>query len=127
MIELVHILRAMAETLCSNEREIRKSCVIKFDDLKRFVFDILWQKERIATYSTSWNLRMEVERLADLDVIKLRSDEIIIEDFGEFLKKIEPFLLVSNNMTAGNSYLRYIIQRIEDSAREYARTVLKPA
>jgi hypothetical protein len=127
MIELVHILRAMAETLCNDKRDVRKSCVIKFDDLERFIFDVLWQKERIATYSTAWNLRMEVERLADLGIVEFRSDEIIIEDLGEFLKKIAPFLLVSRNMTAGNSYLRYVIQRIEDSAREYARIVLQPA
>ena len=122
MIELIHILRAVAGVCKEGHR-----CVIKFDDLERFVFDVLRQKERIATYSTAWNLRMEVERLADLDVIKFESNEIIIEDPGEFLKKIAPFLLVSKNMTAGNSYLRYVIQRIEDSAREYAHIVLQSA
>ncbi len=121
MIELIHMLRAMVEVCKEGHR-----CVIKFDDLERFVFDVLWQKERIATHSTGWDLRKEVERLADLDVIKFESNEIIIEP-GEFSKKIAPFLLVSNNMTAGNSYLRYVIQRIEDSAREYARIVLQPA
>jgi len=122
MIELIHILRAMVEVCKEGHR-----CVIKFGDLERFVFDVLWQKERVATYSTAWNLRMEVERLADLDVIKFESNEIIIEDPGEFLKKIAPFLLVSRNMTAGNSYLRYVIQRIEDNAREYAHIVLQSA
>jgi hypothetical protein len=122
MIELIHMLRAMVEVCKEGHR-----CVIKFDDLERFVFDVLWQKERIATYSTGWDLRMEVERLADLDVIKFESNEIIIEDPGEFLKKIAPFMLVSNNMTAGNSYLRHVIKRIEDSAREYVRVVLQSA
>ncbi len=123
MIELIHILRSMAE-VCNGGRR----CVIKFEDLEKYVFDVLWQKELIATYSTAWDLKKDVERLADLGAIKFEADEIIIEDPSEFLKKIAPFLLVSINMTAGNSYLKYVIQRIEDSAREYAKNiVLQPA
>jgi hypothetical protein len=122
MIELVYILHAVAET-CGGERDFRKRCVIKFDDLERFVFDVLWQKERIATYSTAWDLKKDVERLAVIDVIKFESGEIIIGDLGEFLKKIAPFELVAKNMTAGNSYLKYVFKRIEDSAREYAKNM----
>jgi hypothetical protein len=80
-------------------------------------------KEHIATYSTAWDLRKDVEGLADLDVVGLESNEIIIEP-GVFLKKSAPFLPVSRNMTAGNSYLVYVIQRIEDNAREYAKNIL---
>ena len=122
MIELVYILRAVAEA-CGGERGVRKGCVIKFGDLERFVFDVLWQKERIATYSTARDLRKDAERLAVIDVIKFESGEIIIEDLGEFLRKIAPFELVAKNMTAGNSYLKYVFKRIEDSAREYAKNI----
>jgi hypothetical protein len=122
MIELVRILRVVAE-ICS-ERELKK-CGIKFGELEKFIFDVLWQKERIATHSTAWDLMKDVEKLADLGVIRLKSGEIMIEDPSEFIKKTAPFELVTRNMTAGNSYLKYIIQRIEDSAREY--TALQPS
>jgi hypothetical protein len=127
MIELVYILRAIVdEVACGGEGfHQQKKCdkpvpPIKFSELEKFVFDKLWWEERIAIYSTAWEMERELERLADLGVIKYESGEVKIEDPNEFLKKTEPFILVARNMTAGNEYLKYVIRRIEDSAKRYA-------
>ena len=125
MIELVYILRAFAEeTMCNSQKKCDKSALcIKFGELEKFIFEELWQKERIAIYGTAWELKRELERLADLGILKYESDRIEIEDPDEFLKKTEPFVLVANNMTAGNSYLKHIIKKIQDSAREYIKGI----
>lgn len=119
MIELIYILRAVVLATC-NVGDGPRRCVIKFGDLERLVFDVLWDRERIATYPTSRELERDLERLADLGVIRYESGEVAVEDPDEFTRKVEPFLLVARNMTAGNAYLRYVIQKIEDCAREYA-------
>jgi hypothetical protein len=121
VIELVYILHAVA-VACSEARQ--KKCFIKFGELENFIYDVLWQEERIATYSTSLDLERDLEKLASLDIIRYESGEVVIE-VDEFLKKIAPFELVARNMTAGNSYLKYVIQRIKDRAREYAARNIK--
>jgi len=131
MIELVYILRAIVEEIACDEEDLRrKKCgkpmpPIKFSELEKFVFDRLWWEERIAIYATAWEMRRELERLADLGVIKFESDEVKIEDPNEFLKKTEPFILVARNMIGGNEYLKYVIRRIEDSAKRYATDNIK--
>jgi hypothetical protein len=131
MIELVYILRAIVEEVaCDGEDLRRKKCdrpmpPIKFSELEKFVFDKLWWEERIAIYATAWEMRRELERLADLGVIKFESDEVKIEDPNEFLKKTEPFILVARNMISGNEYLKYVIRRIEESTKRYAADNIK--
>jgi hypothetical protein len=114
MIELVYILRAIVEEIaCDGERGKdlhQKKCdksvpPIKFSELERLVYDVLWQEERIAIYTTAWEMKRELERLADLGVLKYESDEVKIENPNEFLKKTEPFILVARNMIGGNRYL----------------------
>ncbi len=119
MIELIHILRAIVVSACNKDLNNCGTLTIKFSQLEQLVFDVLWGEKRIAIYSTAWEMKQELERLSDLEVIRYESDEIKIEP-GEFLKKIEPFMLVSKNMTAGNAYLKHIIREIEDGARRYA-------
>ncbi len=127
MIEIVHILRAVVETVCSG-KDLRQCDMppIKFSQLEQLVFDELGRKERVVAYSTAWEMRRELERLADLDVLKYNHEagEIKVEP-AEFLKKIEPFLLVTRNMTAGNAYLKHVIQLIENGARRYAAENIK--
>jgi hypothetical protein len=136
MIEIVHILRAVVEVVCS-EKDLRQCNMppIKFSQLEQLVFDELGRKERVVIYSTAWEMWQELERLTDLDVLKYNyeSDEIKVEP-AEFLKKIEPFLLVTRNMTAGNAYLKHVIQLIENGAKRYAvenikgnKLILQPA
>jgi len=124
MIELVYILRTIASTACESPHP--RGCVlsIKFDELERLVFDVLWQEERIAIYETAWELEDEVKKLADLGVIKYKRGEITIDP--EFLKKIAPFEIVTKNMVAGNAYLKHVIQRIEERTREYAKNIKSP-
>jgi hypothetical protein len=98
---------------------------IKFSQLEHLVYDVLWREERIAIYATAWEMKRELERLADLGVLKYESDEVKIENPNDFLKKTEPFILVARNMIGGNRYLKHVIQRIEDSAREYAANNIK--
>ncbi len=131
MIELIYILRVFVEVACGGERgeNHQKKCIlsIKFSQLEKLIFDELWQKKRIAIYSTSWEMRRDLERLADLDIVKYEyeSDEIKIPE--EFLKKIEPFLLVTKNLVAGNAYLKYVFKEIEDGTRRYvAENILVP-
>ncbi len=130
MIEIVHILRAVVETVCGGgkEEDLRRCNMppIKFSQLEQLVFDELGRKERVVIYSTAWEMRQELERLADLDVLKYNyeSDEIEVEP-AEFLKKIEPFLLVTRNLTAGNAYLKHVIQLIENGAKRYAMENIK--
>jgi hypothetical protein len=127
MIELIYVLRAIVEEVCGGEGggEVRqKKCgksvpPIKFSELKR-IFDVLWQKERIAIYATAWEMKRELERLADLGMLRYVSDEVKIEDPDEFLEKTEPYVLIARNLIGGNEYLKYVIRRIEDSARRYA-------
>ncbi len=117
MIELVYILRAIVESLR------HKNCgmlTIKFAQLEQLVFDELWQKRRVAIYSTSWEMEKDLTKLADLGLFKYESGEIRIGNPGEFLEKTEPFMLVARNMIAGNAYLKHVIQLIEDGARRYA-------
>jgi len=119
MIELVYILRAVVLATCGGEAGLRCNVPpIKLSELEHLVFDVLWQEERIAIYETAWELEDDVRRLADLGIIKYERGEIIIP--SEFLRKIEPFEIVVKNMIAGNTYLKYVIRRIEDRAREYA-------
>ncbi len=134
MIELVYILRAIVkEIACDGERGEdlhQKKCdksvpPIKFSQLEHLVYDVLWQEERIAIYTTAWEMKRELERLADLGVLKYESGEVKIEDPNEFLKKTEPFILVARNMIGGNEYLKYVIRRIEDTAKRYAADNIK--
>ncbi len=134
MIELVYILRAIVEEIaCDGERGEdlhQKKCVksvppIKFSELEHLVYDVLWQEERIAVYTTAWEMKRELERLADLGVLKYESDEIKIENPNDFLKKTEPFILFIRNMIIGNEYLKYVIRRIEDTAKRYAAKNIK--
>jgi hypothetical protein len=133
MIELVYILRAIVKEICDGEggeglhqKKCGKSVPpIKFSELEHLVYDVLWQKERITIYAVAWEMKRELERLADLDVIKYESGEVKIEDPNEFLKKTEPFILVANNMIGGNEYLKYVIRRIEESAKRYAADNIK--
>jgi len=127
MIELVYILRAAALAACGGEEGLRRCNMppIKFSELERLVFDVLWQEERIAIYETAWELEDEVKKLADLGVIKYERGEITI-DPNEFLKKIAPFELVAKNMIAGNAYLKHVIQRIVERTREYAKNIKSP-
>ncbi|MFZ8841178.1 MAG: hypothetical protein ACO2PM_20115 [Pyrobaculum sp.] len=126
MIELVHILRAVVEAACGGE-DLRRCSVlpIKFSQLEQLVFGELWEKRRVALYSTAREMEKDLEKLADLGVLKYESGEIRI-DPGEFLRKIEPFMLVSRNMVAGNMYLKHVIQLIEDGARRYAVENITP-
>ncbi len=125
MIELIHILRTVVETACGSSNRCG-TLTIKFSQLEQLVFDELWQKKHIAIYSTSWEMQRDLERLADLDVVKYESNVIEI-DPGEFLKKIEPFLLVTRNLVAGNAYLKYVMKEIEDGTRRYvAENLLVP-
>ena len=133
MIELVYILRAVVEeTACGGgggEDLHQKKCdksvpPIKLSELEQLVFGVLWQERRIAIYATSWEMQRELERLADLGVIKY-DGEVRIENPEEFLKKTEPFVLVARNMISGNRYLKHVIQQIEDAAREYAAKNIK--
>jgi len=134
MIELVYILRAIVEEIaCDGERGEdlhQKKCgksvpPIKFSELEHLVYDVLWQEERIAIYTTAWEMERELERLADLGVLKYESGEVKIENPNEFLKKIEPFILVANNMIKGNEYLNYVIEKIQGSAKRYAAKNIK--
>jgi hypothetical protein len=132
MIELVYILRAIVEEVACDGEDLRqqKKCgrpmpPIKFSELEKFVFDKLRWEGRTAIYATAWEMRRELERLADLDVIKFESDEVKIEDPNEFLKKTEPFILVARNMIGGNEHLKYVIRRIEESAKRYATDNIK--
>jgi hypothetical protein len=137
MIELIYILRAIVEEIaCGGERgeglhqDSNRKCdksvpPIKFSDLERLVYDELWHKDRIAIYTTAWEMERELERLADLGVLKYESGEVKIEDPNEFLKKTEPFILVARNMIGGNEYLKYVIRKIQDSAKEYAAKNIK--
>jgi len=97
---------------------------IKLSELEQLVFGVLWQERRIAIYATSWEMQRELERLADLGVVKY-DGEVRIENPEEFLKKTEPFVLVARNMTSGNRHLKHVIQQIEDAAREYAAKNIK--
>jgi hypothetical protein len=131
MIELVHILRAIVEETAyggvrGENLHQKKYAVppIKLSELEQLVFDVLWQEKRIAIYATSWEMRRELERLADLGIIKY-DGEVRIENPEEFLKKTEPFILVARNMISGNRYLKHVIQQIEDAAREYAAKNIK--
>ncbi len=124
MIELVHILRTIVEAVCGGVREedLRQCRMpsIRFSQLEQLVFYELWEKRRVATYSTAWEMEKDLEKLADLGVLKYELGEIRIENPGEFLKKIEPFMLVTRNMVAGNAYLKHVFQLIEDGAKRYA-------
>jgi len=133
MIELVYILRAIVEeTACGcggGEGLHQKKCdksvpLIKLSELEQLVFGVLWQERRIAIYATSWEMQRELERLADLGVVKY-DGEVRIENPEEFLKKTEPFVLVARNMISGNRHLKHVIQQIEDAAREYAAKNIK--
>ena len=124
MIELVHILRTVVLTACGSSL---RRCSIKFDELERLVFDILWREERIAIYETAWELEEEVRKLADLGAIKYERGEVIITDPNEFLRKITPFEIVTKNMIAGNAYLKHVMQQIERRTREYVEKDLQPA
>ena len=132
MIELVYILRAIVEETacgCGGGGLHQKKCVksvplIKLSELEQLVFGVLWQERRIAIYATSWEMQRELERLADLGVVKY-DGEVRIENPEEFLKKTEPFVLVARNMTSGNRHLKHVIQQIEDAAREYAAKNIK--
>jgi hypothetical protein len=127
MIELIYILRTVVEEVCGGEGEEGQKCgvVLKFSELEKFVFDKLWGEERIAIYTTAWEMRRELERLADLGVVKFESDEVKIGNPKEFLEKTEPFILVARNMIAGNEYLKYVFRRIEECARRYAADNIK--
>jgi hypothetical protein len=129
MLELILILRAAVEEVaCRGEGgEGQKKCgkpmpPIKFSELKRLIYDVLWREERIAIYATVWEMRRELERLADLGLIKFESDEVKIEP-DEFLEKTEPYLLVIRRLIGGNEYLDHVIRRIEDRARRYAADI----
>ncbi len=126
MIELVYILRAVVETVCSKDLYQCNMPPIKFSQLEQLVFDELGRKERVVIYSTAREMRQELERLADLGVLKYNyeTDEREVEP-AEFLKKIEPFLLVTRNLTAGNAYLKHVFQLIEHGARRYAAENIK--
>jgi hypothetical protein len=130
MIELVHILRAMVEAACGGgkEEDLRRCNVpsINFSQLEQLVFDELWEKRRVAIYSTALEMEEDLEKLAYLGVLKYESGEVRIEDPGEFLRKIEPFMLVSRNMVLGNAYLKHVIQLVEDGARRYALENIAP-
>jgi hypothetical protein len=134
MIELIHILRAIVkEIACDDEgggshQSGNGKCdkpvpPIKFIDLERLIYDELWLRKRIAIYTTAWELERELERLADLGVLKYESGEIKIEKPSEFLKKTQPFMLVATNMIGGNEYLKHVIQIIQNSAEEYAKNI----
>lgn len=122
MIELVYILREFAQIAY----EGGKSVSIKFGELEQLVFDRLWREKRIAIYITPWEMEKELERLADLGLIRYVSSEVKIENPSEFLKKTEPFILATRNMISSNEYLEYAIQTIQNGAKEYARGVLAP-
>jgi hypothetical protein len=125
MIELVYILRTIVEVTCGSARQCSVP-PIRFSQLEQLVFDELWEKRRVAIYSTAREMEKDLEKLAALGVIKYESGEIRIEP-SEFLKKTEPFVLVAKNMIAGNEYLKYVIQLIEDGARRYAtENILAP-
>lgn len=100
---------------------------IKFDELERLVFDVLWREERIAIYETAWELEEEVKKLADLGVVEYERGEVTITDPGEFLRKTAPFEIVTRNMTAGNAYLKHIMRQIERRTREYVEKDLQLA
>lgn len=124
MIELVHILRTVVLTACGSPL---RRCSIKFDELERLVFDVLWEEERIAIYEAAWELEEEVRKLADLGVVEYKRGEVIITDPGEFLRKITPFEIVTKNMTAGNAYLKHVMRQIERRTREYVEKDLQLA
>jgi len=130
MIELVHILRAIVEAVCGGREENLRQCKmppIRFSQLEQLVFDELWQKRRVVVYSTAWEMKKDLERLADLGILKYESGEIRIENPGEFLEKTTPFVIVTRNMVAGNEYLKYVVQLIEDGTRRYAKeNILAP-
>jgi hypothetical protein len=126
MIELVHILRTIVETTCSYIRQCGVP-PIRFGQLEQLVFDELWKKRRVVIYSTAREMEKDLEKLATLGVIKYESGEIRIENPDEFLEKTTLFAVVTRNMVAGNAYLKYVIQLIEDGARRYtAENILAP-
>jgi len=98
--------------------------VVKFGDLEQLVFDRLWREKRVAIYATAWEMERELERLADLGVVRYVSGLVEIEDPGGFLKKTEP--LVARSMISGDKYLKHVVQAIQNSAEEYAKNVLAP-
>jgi hypothetical protein len=88
------------------------------------VFGRLWREKRVAIYATAWEMERELERLADLGVVRYVSGLVEIEDPGGFLKKTEP--LVARSMISGDKYLKHVVQAIQNSAEEYAKNVLAP-
>jgi len=135
MIELIYILRTIVEEIACGGKSGRdlhqvsdKKCAesvvsIKFDDLKRLVFDELWSKSGIAIYTTAWEMERELERLRDFGVIKYEDSEVKIENPSDFLKKTELFILVARNMISGNEYLKHVIEEIKEAARNAAKKI----
>jgi len=126
MLELVYILRAVVEEVaCGGEKCGKPVPPIKFSELEHLVFDVLWQEERVAIYATVWEVRRELERLADLGFIEFEADEVRIENPDEFLKRTEPYLLIIRNLVGSNKYLDHVLRRIGDCARRYAADNIK--
>jgi hypothetical protein len=135
MIELVYILRTIVEAIAcggksgealhqDSDKKCAKSAVsIKFDDLKRLVYDELWGKSGIAIYTTAWEMERELERLRDFGVIKYEDSEVKIENPSDFLEKTKPFMLIAKSMIGDNDYLKHVINDIEEAARNAAKDI----
>jgi hypothetical protein len=108
MIELICILRTL------NSRGIRQ---VARKDLEEFLMD-LWVSERISIYSTLDRLYEDLQRLAEIGVIRYDGRTVAMDT--NFMRKSEPIKRMTLWWIAGNAYLKHIFDVIRRRAEEFA-------
>jgi uncharacterized protein YlzI (FlbEa/FlbD family) len=108
MIELVHILRTLSD------RGIRQ---VDLKELEEFLLD-LWDSERISIYSTFDILYEDLQRLAEIGVVRYDGRTVVINE--GFMQKTELMKRMTMGLIAGNAYLTYIFDVLKRRAEEFA-------
>ena len=114
MIELIHILRTL------NGRGVRQ---VAREDLEEFLLD-LWDSERVSIYSTFDRLCEDLQRLAEIGVIRYDGSTITMDE--DFMQKTELMERMTMWWTAGNAYLKHVLGIIRRRAEEFADQLRPP-
>jgi hypothetical protein len=108
MIELIHILRTLYS---KGVRQVAQK------DLEEFLLD-LWDSERISIYSTFDRLYEDLQRLAEIGII--RYDGRTVAMGNDFMRKSELIKRMTSRWITGSAYLTYIFDVIRRRAEEFA-------
>jgi len=108
MIELIHILRTLYS---KGIRQVARK------DLEEFLLD-LWDSERISIYSTFDRLHEDLQRLAEIGVIRYNNRMVTMNE--DFMRKSELIKRMIAGWIAGSAYFTYIFDVIRRRAEEFA-------